>query len=201
MGNYKVYMHKTPSNKVYIGITKNNPKKRWNSGKGYKGNPHFTSAIKKYGWDNIQHIILFDNLEELEAKMIEVDLVYYYKKQGMCYNITDGGDGANGVSLSKETKKKMSLANKGRKRSQETKMKISDARKGLQFTDEHKKNLSTAHKGQGNKSIVKMDEFGNILEQYDSIKGAAIANNINYSTLKNRIGKERLILGIKWRYA
>ena len=198
---YKVYMHKTPSGKVYIGITKTKPEKRWNSGKGYKGNPYFTNAIEKYGWDKLEHIILFDNLTELDAKMIEMDLVHYYKKLGICYNITDGGDGNNGVSPSEETRKKLSEANKGKKRSRATKDNISNARKGLQFTDEHKKNLSESHKWQGGKTIVKLNENDDILEQYNSIKEAAIANGINYSTLKNRIGKEKLILGVKWRYA
>ena len=44
---YVVYMHKTPSNKVYIGITSQKPEKRWNEGLSY--NKYFTNAIIKYG--------------------------------------------------------------------------------------------------------------------------------------------------------
>lgn len=32
----------------------------------------------------------------MEANMIEEDLVYYYRKQGLSYNLCDGGKGARG---------------------------------------------------------------------------------------------------------
>lgn len=31
--------------------------------------------------------------------MIEMDLVYYYKKLGKCYNCTDGGEGSAGCGI------------------------------------------------------------------------------------------------------
>ena len=34
--NYTVYKHTSPIGKVYIGITKMNPIRRWSNGKGYK---------------------------------------------------------------------------------------------------------------------------------------------------------------------
>ena len=58
--NWTVYMHITPNNKKYIGITSQIPNKRWRNGKGYK-KCLFLNAIKKYGWGNIKHEILFDN--------------------------------------------------------------------------------------------------------------------------------------------
>ena len=69
--NYKLYVHISPSGKRYYGITSMNPKYRWNNGKGYKNNKYFTSAIVLYGWDNFQHEILFNNLTENEAKLME----------------------------------------------------------------------------------------------------------------------------------
>ena len=44
------------------------PEKRWGiNGNNYKSSPHFYAAIQKYGWDNFEHNILFENLnyEEL----------------------------------------------------------------------------------------------------------------------------------------
>lgn len=35
--NYCVYKHTTPSKKVYIGMTGQDPEKRWRNGSGYKG--------------------------------------------------------------------------------------------------------------------------------------------------------------------
>ena len=73
---YIVYMHIAPNNKKYIGITKEkNPKERWRKGKGYWTNEHFTSAINKYGWDNIQHIILYKELTKEQKTMIKNVLV------------------------------------------------------------------------------------------------------------------------------
>lgn len=108
---YTVYMHITPSNKKYVGITKQKPKDRWNSGSGYRHNKYFYSAIKKYGWNNIQHEILFEGLTKEEAKDKEIELIALYNltDRRFGYNITKGGDGLQGMVISKETKKKMSL--------------------------------------------------------------------------------------------
>ena len=71
---YKVYMHISPIGKKYIGITKQSLKKRFDNGRGYKGCFRFKKAIDKYGWENIEHILLKDNLTEEEAKKMEIDL-------------------------------------------------------------------------------------------------------------------------------
>lgn len=55
---YTVYMHVSPSGKRYIGITSQKVEKRWANGKGYKTQQYFYRAIKKYGWNNFQHIIV-----------------------------------------------------------------------------------------------------------------------------------------------
>lgn len=51
---YYVYKHTVPNGKVYIGITKQNPSKRWLNGLGYKHSTYFFNAIVKYGWLNIE---------------------------------------------------------------------------------------------------------------------------------------------------
>ena len=70
---YTVYQHKNKINgKVYIGITMQEPEKRWGvNGRNYKSSPHFYSAIQKYGWDNFEHNILFTNLTKEEACLKE----------------------------------------------------------------------------------------------------------------------------------
>jgi group I intron endonuclease len=101
-------MHTTPSNKVYIGITSQDPLKRWGNGSNYKRHQYFYSAIKKYGWNNIKHEILFDNLTENEAKQKEVELIAKHKSmdRNFGYNLTRGGDGVKGYTPSEESKKK-----------------------------------------------------------------------------------------------
>lgn len=47
--NYKVYMHRFPNGKVYIGITCQKPEYRWNKGKHYRKQSLIFNAIMKYG--------------------------------------------------------------------------------------------------------------------------------------------------------
>lgn len=124
--NYKLYVHIAPNGKKYYGITKQKPEHRWANGKGYDKNKHFASAIKKYGWDNIEHIVLHEGLDEDEAKELEQYMIQWYDTANRAYgyNITLGGDGGKGLcgeknpmygkQLSEEHKKKLSEAKKGK---------------------------------------------------------------------------------------
>lgn len=107
--NWYVYMHTTPSGMVYIGISHfEDPNIRWKNGLGYKHNPHFNNAIQKYGWNNITHEIIEKNLDFETANQREIDYILEYKHLGICYNITDGGDGHYGQKFTKEHKQKIS---------------------------------------------------------------------------------------------
>lgn len=92
---WSVYKHTSPVNKVYIGITSQKPEDRWLNGNNYKGNKHFNSAIKKYGWNNFKHEILFENLTEQEAKDKEIELITLYDSTDpdKGYNLSSGGEG------------------------------------------------------------------------------------------------------------
>lgn len=132
MNNCYVYCHTAPSGRKYVGISCD-PTKRWNNGNGYKLNYLFYRAIKKYGWDNIEHEILYSGLSEEEAKSIEKELIdkLNLTDSRFGYNLREGGDG----SLSASSKEKMSLARKGnnnclgRQLSDQTKNKISESLK------------------------------------------------------------------------
>ena len=98
-----VYEHLFPNGKRYIGITSKKPTTRWENGSGYDKDhqPVMYNAIQKYGWDNIQHNILYDNLTEQEAKQKEKELIQYYHTfirdpNCMGYNMTLGGEGTLG---------------------------------------------------------------------------------------------------------
>ena len=77
--NYTVYMHVSPNGKVYIGITSLKPKYRWENGRGYKGNEYFYRAIKKYEWNNFEHIIIENNLTKEQAENMEIELIAKYR--------------------------------------------------------------------------------------------------------------------------
>ena len=117
-------MHISPSNKVYIGITKRRCDLRWQHGRGYNQCPFMKHAVEKYGWDNFEHKIILENISKSEAAYTEKYLIAWYKSHNMSYNITNGGDGMRGV-------KKFGLDNKfyGKHHSDEAKERISNAQK------------------------------------------------------------------------
>lgn len=92
---YTVYCHTNRINgKKYIGITKQRPSKRWHNGEGYIESPRFYNAIKKYGWHNFTHEILYTGLSQEEAKQKEIDLIaeWNLNDENFGYNISLGGD-------------------------------------------------------------------------------------------------------------
>ena len=103
---YIVYLHiNKVNNKVYVGITRQKPELRWRKGKGYKDNIYFTKAIEKYGWDNFKHVIVFKNIPKDLACREEILLIKRYRKQGICYNIANGGEGSQ--AFPEEAKEKL----------------------------------------------------------------------------------------------
>lgn len=156
---YYVYCHTFPNGKKYIGITKQEPERRWRHGKGYEGQPVF-NAILKFGWNNISHEILFKGLTKAEAEAKEIELIEALEtdshKHG--YNVEKGG---NAPDLSEETKAKLSKSkknyykthehwNKGHHWSDETRAKISQSHKGKKMSEEHKAKLSLRFAGENN---------------------------------------------------
>ena len=152
---FSLYMHVAPNGKTYIGITSKRPVKRWANGDGYRYNTHFYSAIKKYGWNKFEHIIIISNLTKEQAKQLEIDFIKGFdsSNQKMGYNITSGGNttrplngeenGMYGKTHSIEARTNISNKAKerfkdktnhpmyGKPRSDETKRKLSEINKGL----------------------------------------------------------------------
>lgn len=181
MNNYKLYVHICPNGKKYYGITKQEPKRRWLGGTGYKSNQYFYRAINKYGWNNIEHIILFDSLTEHEAKELEQYFIQWYDTANpqYGYNISLGGEGGNGCPCSEEQKKKISKANKGRHHTEESRKKISDAQTGKHIhSEEHKNELRNLYSGVNNPmaKTVMCVTTGRI---FSTIKEGAEYYNIN----------------------
>ena len=108
MSNYTVYMHIAPNDKKYVGITKN-IKGRWKNGYGYASSPHFYNAILKYGWDNIKHTIIAENLTIEQACKLEQNLIadYDLTNPEKGYNVCIGGEGTNGYHHTEKSKQKL----------------------------------------------------------------------------------------------
>ena len=122
-----VYAHKNKhNNKQYIGITSQEPDKRWGkNGRAYlaKNNKGeyihkiFACALLKYpDWnEDWEHILLEENLSKEEAKKKEKFYIakyhtFIYDEQCHGYNMTPGGDGNVWMYGTDEQKQKASKA-------------------------------------------------------------------------------------------
>lgn len=131
--DYKVYKHTAPNGKIYIGITRLAPEKRWLNGRGYARNQHFYKAIKKYGWDNFTHEIVatFETASEACAEEQRLIQLYDTTNPEKGYNGTSGGEH---YEHTPETKEKLRQAHLG-----------NSYNKGVPFTEERKRHLSEHH--------------------------------------------------------
>lgn len=174
-----VYVHVFPNGKLYAGITTQRPTKRWQRGKNYTHNPHLQRAIEKYGWDNIEHIIIGEYPTAEEAGEVERAFIaeHHLQNPNYGYNISDGGEhGAH----SEKTKKKLSDIRKGsgnpmygrrgkdcprygkpspmlgRKMSEEAKRKISEANTGKSHpvSESAKEKIRIKNSGKNNKNSI-----------------------------------------------
>lgn len=95
-GNYSVYMHVTPEDKLYIGMTQDIEKRYGYNGNNYRQQTDFYTAIKKYGWNNIDHEEIASNLSEEEAEKLEHETIVTLDTKENGYNQNNGGSGSDG---------------------------------------------------------------------------------------------------------
>ena len=211
MNNYKVYIHKFPNGKAYIGITRQEPKIRWGGGNGYVRNEYMYRAIKKYGWENIEHIILFDGLSEEDACEIEKSLIKKYRtnEKEFGYNIESGGQCSN---LAESTKQKLREAHIGKSASEETREKMRASRKRFlsenpEYYKKNSENIMCAVEKAAElkrKSVIQYDLDGNFLAVWNSTREAERVLGIYHSHIAkccNKVPKYNTAGGYRWEYA
>ena len=110
--NYTVYQHVTPDGMYYFGQT-NNIKRRWrNNGAEYKRTA-LQPYIEKYGWENIQHIVLFRDQTKEDALWIENFLIETAREDGVCINKNRSGNISKEEGYDKKQSKQYYETNKG----------------------------------------------------------------------------------------
>lgn len=196
---YSVYKHTSPSGKVYIGITSQNPLSRWKSGYGYQDNTYFFNAIRKYGWENFEHEILDAGLDRKAAEKKEIELIAFYKsdRRGYGYNRDPGG--RLRANVSDATKEKQRLAHLGQKLSAEQKSKISERLKGRKtssgmlghrHSEETKKKMAAARTGKPGCRGAKHPRAAGVVnlttgESFETITAACLKYNLQHSAISN----------------
>lgn len=209
--NYTVYQHKNKiNNKSYIGITSRPCPDRWSNGKGYL-HQDFNKAIKKYGWDNFEHIILETNLTKEKAEEKEQYYINYFDSYNNGYNRSKGGEsGFNGGHHTEETKKQISEKlhnyvqekdpNRGNRLRQILKEHPEIEQKRIENIKKATPPGSQAAKDRviKNKKPVFCIELN---KKFDSIQEAAQFINISDSTISHCLrGDQKTAGGYHWKY-
>lgn len=213
---YCVYRHKAPNGKVYIGITCQDPKRRWNSGRGYKSSPHFYAAIQKYGWDNMIHEVVFSGVDKARAELLEISMIMLHDSTNpeYGYNHATGGGVNRGYHLTPERRAQISIEVRGREVSEETREKMRQAQLGKRHTEESKQRMREAklgkklsaetrakmrisNRGKRVKKVfcVELDRIFNSLGEAEEVTGAAHEN-----ISKVCLGKRRTAGGYHWEF-
>ena len=194
--SYCVYIHTFPNGKVYVGITCTAPERRWRAdGSGYRKQPVIYHAIKKYGWENVNHEIVASNLTKDEACKFEMLLIDKLKsnQHEFGYNVDNGGQTSG--SHSPETLEKMRKSMLGEK----------NHNYGKEFSKETRERLSLSHKGKKTgadnpaaKSVLCI-ETGEI---FPTTVSAAKAVNVGRGTICScLLGRSKTAGGYHWKYA
>jgi len=136
----------TFNGKHYVGQTRIGLKRRWNQHRytAYRGDTrHISRAIVKYGDTAFTYEILEELRDATNNHINEREIYWIEKMQSKIYgyNMTDGGGGRSGYTLSEETRRK-----------------ISSAHIGKTFSDEHKAKISEVAKNRSPETIAKMRE-------------------------------------------
>ena len=198
---YTVYEHVSQDGKRYIGITSQKVTVRWRHGEGYTKNIHFYRSIQKYGWENFEHNILAENVDEEDAKNLERELIKKYETTDPTkgYNVTRGGDTRQ--PCPDYVRELISQKNKGKPKSEETRKRMSEVakRRGPRgpMSEEQKKKISKSlignklafGKHNNTKTVAMCDMKCNILKIYTSAVEAGQKMNCDSSGI-SRVCRE-----------
>jgi group I intron endonuclease len=98
----------------------------------------FHGAIRKYGPDAFEWSVLYMSHDESALLSTEVELIAEARRAGeRLYNRAAGGEGATGATWTRQARRKLSDATKGKSFSDETRKKLSDALRGKPKSKEH----------------------------------------------------------------
>lgn len=121
------------------------------------------------------------------------------------YNLNPTAGSQLGYKHSEESRKKMSIAQKGKIFSDETREKISGACKGRIVSEEGRKNIKEAQKKVAmtkGKKVNQLDKItGEILATFYSVRNAAATMNGNHSSISGVCnGKMKTAFGYGWQF-
>ena len=191
---YTVYQHRNLKNgKSYIGMTSLEPKKRWNSGKGYKKNSKMWSDIQNSDWNkDWEHNIIGQSEDKQEALNVEEMFIWLFNSTNDGYNTSTYG--GTSYKRTEESRKKMSESKIGEK----------NPNFGKHHSEETKKKMSEARIGNHNRPqtpVLQYSKSGEFIAEYPSIKEAKKQTGCYQGNICECCkGKRKSTGGFIWRY-
>lgn len=210
-----IYIIISPNNSIYIGQTKDFTKRKSRyKNLSCKAQIKLYNSLNKYGFDKHHIAILEDNIDLSILNDKEIYYIKFYDSYRNGLNMTSGGN--CNYFRSPETIEKLricAIGNKnnvgkknalGYKHTEEAKKKMSEAKKdklshwiGKKQSEEHKNNIAKSKY----KKILKFDIHNNFLCEYDSLKDAAMLNNLSNGSISQCCnGKRKSCGNFLWRY-
>ena len=212
-------MHRSPSGKVYVGLTGRKPLHRWGQGgRNYRTQP-FYYAIRKHGWDSIEHIILAEVESLDEARELEKHYIALYDATNPehGYNFCTGGecnDARRGYVPTEEERcraRERFLGarnpNFGKPLPEWHKQRLREYRTGRKLSEETKAKISAKEFGVNNvnsKAVLQFTRDGELVQEWDCMSDAAEAlcgrrrGSCNIASCCT--GKISTAYGYKWKH-
>ena len=189
---YTVYAHRNLKNgKSYVGMTSQEPKYRWDNGKGYKNQPKIWADIQNSDWNSDwQHEILGKFENEQDALKYEAFLIAMLDTVRNGYNSST----YSSYGFTEETRKKISESMTGEK----------NPMYGKHHSEDTKRKMSEAHKGKiyaNTKPILQFSKNGELIAEYSSLTEAERQTGCNNSHICECCkGERKSASGYIWKY-
>ena len=153
---YTVYVHIFPNNKKYVGVTKQSLEKRFGkNGNGYRASM-MQEAISQFGWENITHKVLKENLTYEQAVKWEQHYIKKYKTNDYEYGYNKNKGGA----FSKNPKSYIHKNTPNRQ-------KWYDKQKNTPLSEETKRKMKDAHAKRLNRYICQYED-DNLIKKWNT---------------------------------
>ena len=201
---YTVYQHRNLKNgKSYIGMTSQEPKKRWDSGWGYNNNSKMWKDIQNSDWNtDWEHNILGKFEDKQEALNLEEMFIRLFDSTNEGYNTS--AYSSHSCKHSEESKRKISESKIGITFSEEHKRKMSESHIGITLSEEHKRKISEAQTGNHNRpqtQVLQYSKSGEFIAEYPSIKEAEKQTGCYQGSICNCCrGERKSAGGFIWKY-
>jgi hypothetical protein len=201
---------------AYLRLSDNTPY-YIGKGKGTRYKDRHSVSVPK---DRSKIIFLETNLSNVGACALERRYIRWYGRKdtgnGILHNKTDGGEGVCGVkrSLTQETRNKISLAHKGKKRTPESIAKTVNSRMGYRHTPQTKEKIGKKHKGRKfseeqkanlrNRPPLTEEQYIKMLENVRKSISLKMEMNLHYNKQKakcphcSKIGQDRAMK--RWHF-